>query len=152
MCELIIAKLDDNDKVYLHCWGGHGRTGLVASIVLGMVYGISSSIAMQYVQLEHDSRFFSLNIKSPQTDSQRNQVKRILSSERVKEFIDNRKLNKHQKTVFRKYTEVPKYKLSRIKKTNQYEYEELRNIEEKEKSNNNMIKLLPLLIKKTRSI
>mmetsp|Transcript_14901 Transcript_14901/g.17412 ORF Transcript_14901/g.17412 Transcript_14901/m.17412 type:complete len:279 (+) Transcript_14901:415-1251(+) len=66
------------EVVYLHCWGGHGRAGTIAAIVLGLLYGISADEALMRVQIYHDSRKINLGVPSPQTECQTNQVKRVL--------------------------------------------------------------------------
>ena len=32
-------RVKDGDKLYIHCWGGQGRTVLVSACVLGALYG-----------------------------------------------------------------------------------------------------------------
>lgn len=32
------------DVCYVHCWGGHGRTGTVVCLMLHLMYGVSKSI------------------------------------------------------------------------------------------------------------
>lgn len=36
--------------MYIHCWGGHGRTGTLVALVLGMLYEIPCSQALRYTQ------------------------------------------------------------------------------------------------------
>lgn len=33
--------ISEGEVLYLHCWGGHGRTGTVVSILLHLMYGVS---------------------------------------------------------------------------------------------------------------
>lgn len=68
------------EVIYLHCWGGHGRTGTVVAVALGLLYGLSASEALMRTQLYHDLRVCNLNVGSPQTLQQREQVIRILTS------------------------------------------------------------------------
>jgi hypothetical protein len=28
------------EKMYIHCWGGHGRTGTLVATMLGRLYGL----------------------------------------------------------------------------------------------------------------
>lgn len=58
--------------VYLHCRAGHGRTGMVAAVLLGAVYpAIEVDKVMQLVQEFHDSRVDSWNNwHSPETAEQ----------------------------------------------------------------------------------
>ena len=68
------------EVVYLHCWGGHGRTGTLVSLVLGLLYKVSRAEALKRTQLYHDLRACPLHVPSPQTFAQRMQVLRILES------------------------------------------------------------------------
>eukprot|EP00667_Euglena_gracilis_P017218 EG_transcript_18110 len=54
--ETVIARLLAHRIVYLHCWGGHGRTGTVASIVLGRLYGCPPEAAVGHFQASHRCR------------------------------------------------------------------------------------------------
>mmetsp|Transcript_29971 Transcript_29971/g.84557 ORF Transcript_29971/g.84557 Transcript_29971/m.84557 type:complete len:331 (-) Transcript_29971:175-1167(-) len=66
------------EKLYIHCWGGHGRTGTLVCLILGKLYGIRSSTALYLCQAYHDTRKYPQNVRSPQTSVQRVQVQRIL--------------------------------------------------------------------------
>lgn len=74
----LLRRLDVGETIYLHCWGGHGRAGTVASLLIGLLYGLNGLQSMQYVQTLHDTRRFPLDTPSPQTQKQRDQVIRIL--------------------------------------------------------------------------
>jgi len=69
-----------DEIIYLHCWGGHGRTGTVVAVALGLMYDLPASEALARTQLYHDLRVCSLNVPSPQTPQQRRQVERILDA------------------------------------------------------------------------
>jgi hypothetical protein len=95
------------EVVYIHCYGGHGRTGIFASVLLGRIYGIDAEKALQLCKLYHDCRYTSSShatvhadhelcsqygtlyrpdvegisaksVPSPQTHDQRAQVVRLL--------------------------------------------------------------------------
>jgi protein-tyrosine phosphatase len=66
------------ERLYIHCWGGHGRTGVLASLIVGRLYGLGPTEAMQYNQLCHDSRVYHQHTRSPQTVVQRAQVCTVL--------------------------------------------------------------------------
>ena len=38
VCDLV-QRVEGGDKLYIHCWGGRGRTGLVSACLLGALYG-----------------------------------------------------------------------------------------------------------------
>jgi len=46
----------DNGNVYIHCFGGHGRTGLVLVNLLQYFFGIDKSSAMQALRNSHKKR------------------------------------------------------------------------------------------------
>ena len=75
----IVRRLRSGENIYCHCWGGHGRAGTVISVVLGLLYNLSPTAAMKRCQHFHDQRRARLDVPSPQTDSQRSQVARILT-------------------------------------------------------------------------
>lgn len=62
----IAAKLTEGRNVYVHCWGGHGRTGTVLCAFLMKVYGLTAAQAKQYYgachihRIRKDSRPWSL--------------------------------------------------------------------------------------------
>lgn len=82
--EALVCDLLDDLKagrvLYLHCWGGHGRTGIVACLLLAVLYGLPVSEAFKRVQGYHDSRIEPQGVKSPSTVVQRIQVKRMLQN------------------------------------------------------------------------
>lgn len=75
----ILKNLESNDKLYLHCKGGHGRAGLVVACLLCIYYDIESEISLNMTNFYHSKR---PNLKekwkkvgSPQTLKQKNFVK-----------------------------------------------------------------------------
>ena len=66
------AAVGSGPCVYLHCRAGHGRTGLVAAVVLGFAYpAMPVGRVMDFVQQAHDSRRDSWNEwSSPETEPQ----------------------------------------------------------------------------------
>lgn len=68
--------------VYLHCWGGHGRSGTLTSLLLARMYGLSGEQAMEICGRLHECRRRKdrRGIGSPQTRIQREQVERIASN------------------------------------------------------------------------
>ena len=76
--------------VYVHCFGGHGRAGIVAACMLGLAYGLSPAEALARTQRAHDERAdpaWPLADKqlSPQTEVQREQVVQALEALRTAE-------------------------------------------------------------------
>ena len=102
LAKKIVERLLNGESVYLHCAGGHGRTGTVALVVLHMLYPNLTELELfEFVQYAHDQRggnhfgpalfigkmfadplahhFVKSQVPSPQTLEQRNQVRRIHS-------------------------------------------------------------------------
>ncbi len=46
---LLAERIRSGEVIYLHCWGGKGRSGLVASCLLIELYGIDANTALKYV-------------------------------------------------------------------------------------------------------
>ena len=71
----IILELENNDKIYIHCKGGHGRSGLVVACILCYLYKISPSEAITKTTKYHNKRKYMKEkwrkIGSPQTRSQK---------------------------------------------------------------------------------
>jgi len=64
--------------IYVHCWGGHGRTGVFVGLILAYLYRIPAEEVLKRVQKYHDCRVDPQGAKSPQTVVQREQVKRMV--------------------------------------------------------------------------
>lgn len=48
--EDLAQRLLGGERVYLHCWGGRGRSGLVSTCLLAYLFGVSATEALQRVQ------------------------------------------------------------------------------------------------------
>ena len=82
----LLHHLEDNGIIYLHCWGGRGRAGLVGACLASLIFPeMSSKQILDWVQRGYDTRlgaeYMSTGLKrSPQTQQQR---------QFVTEFVDN---------------------------------------------------------------
>mmetsp|Transcript_7093 Transcript_7093/g.8180 ORF Transcript_7093/g.8180 Transcript_7093/m.8180 type:complete len:397 (-) Transcript_7093:465-1655(-) len=79
LSEDVIARVLKGERMYIHCWGGHGRTGTLVGIMLGRLYNLGAVAAIRLTQQYHDSRVNPQQMRSPATAMQRTQVKRILN-------------------------------------------------------------------------
>ena len=52
----LLQRLAAGRVLYVHCRGGHGRTGTVCALLLGRAYGIGAAEAMARYQWYHDTR------------------------------------------------------------------------------------------------
>jgi hypothetical protein len=101
VCNEVVKRIKNGENVYLHCAGGHGRTGGYAAIILHKLYPeLTSSEIFEYIQFAHDQRdghacgtskwtksmlmdpwahhFKASQVPSPQTLDQRNQVRSLM--------------------------------------------------------------------------
>ena len=71
--------------IYMHCWGGRGRAGLVGSCILSLLYPeLDATQVLDLVQSGYDSRAGADRMpdalsKSPQTEEQREFVRQFVS-------------------------------------------------------------------------
>lgn len=73
----LLEDLASGRVLYVHCWGGHGRTGVFCCLLLVGLYRISASEALRRVQRYHDCRQDPQDARSPQSVVQREQVRRL---------------------------------------------------------------------------
>ena len=52
----IIKKLENNDKIYIHCRGGHGRSGIVVACILCYLNNITPEKAIELTTQYHNNR------------------------------------------------------------------------------------------------
>lgn len=90
LCIEIIRRIELGEIVYVHCWGGHGRAGIVCSVTLAMIYKLRADVAMKYIQAFHDCRVEPLGVTSPQTIAQHVQVGRIIGSKELQQYWENK--------------------------------------------------------------
>jgi protein-tyrosine phosphatase len=78
--DLILNLLNDNKGViYIHCRGGHGRTGVVAAAIIGIIFKCKASEDIRYVELCRETRIDKSRnfIPTPETNKQAEAVLRI---------------------------------------------------------------------------
>lgn len=80
----IIDNIHTNETVYIHCKGGHGRSGLVVASLLCYVCNLHPESALEYTNNYHNDRLVMRDrwrrIGSPQTYAQKQFVRRFFSS------------------------------------------------------------------------
>ena len=52
----IVKTVKEGKKIYIHCFGGHGRTGLIAIMVFIALYKVSWMEAKKAINLYHATR------------------------------------------------------------------------------------------------
>ena len=93
----IVSAIAAGDRVYLHCLDGNGRTGTIAALILGVVYGISSSEALSLVQQYRDMRAGVQGL-AVETHQQRAQVHRLLKSDDWRAMVRSTKVMRASKS------------------------------------------------------
>lgn len=77
----IIKGLKAGDLVYLHCKGGHGRSGVVVASILCYIFKMMPEVALEHTTKSHSKRVVMREkwrtLGSPQTYSQKNFVYRF---------------------------------------------------------------------------
>lgn len=56
LVDQLLRRMAGGEILYVHCRGGHGRTGTICAILLGRLYGLGAPEAMARTQLYHDVR------------------------------------------------------------------------------------------------
>jgi protein-tyrosine phosphatase len=71
----IIKGLKNDEKIYVHCKGGHGRSGLVVAVLISNIFHLSSGDAIEYTSKCHSNRSVMRDkwrrLGSPQTYTQK---------------------------------------------------------------------------------
>ena len=74
-----IITMSQNNRVYIHCKGGHGRTGVVAGLIMHTLYpDMGYTNVLEHIQKQHITRKVKANMSTPQTAIQFNQLHRII--------------------------------------------------------------------------
>ena len=45
LARLLVKAIAEGECIYLHCWGGHGRTGTLVCIMLHLMYGMDETMS-----------------------------------------------------------------------------------------------------------
>ncbi|CAF1340909.1 unnamed protein product [Rotaria sordida] len=89
-CLELCDRIKRGQVVLVHCWGGHGRTGTIISIIIGILFNLNSEEAISMNRRLHDQRIRTNGIPSPETKSQLDQIRIVLDMyQRSKEKIDH---------------------------------------------------------------
>ncbi|EFA77283.1 hypothetical protein PPL_12494 [Heterostelium album PN500] len=81
--DLLIEKLKSH-RIYLHCWAGRGRTGIIAACLLGRLYQVSGLEACRRIQACYEQRVVGFG-ESPEYHPQKMQVIKYLKNLQSKE-------------------------------------------------------------------
>lgn len=87
LAKKLVKAIYDGEVIYLHCWGGHGRTGVIVCIMFHLMYGLIADEAIYLCQKLHDFRVETCFVTSPQTQKQRLQVIRIINALQIEKEL-----------------------------------------------------------------
>merc|ERR1712228_468550 len=76
----IMDKLNKNKgfKLYTHCNSGHGRAGVMSSLLLQCIFGIDADVSREYLKLIHTTRCNNnIQCNIPEKQSQVDQLTRL---------------------------------------------------------------------------
>eukprot|EP01102_Stenamoeba_stenopodia_P018593 TRINITY_DN6842_c0_g1_i1.p1 TRINITY_DN6842_c0_g1~~TRINITY_DN6842_c0_g1_i1.p1 ORF type:complete len:333 (-),score=46.96 TRINITY_DN6842_c0_g1_i1:179-1177(-) len=71
------CRLERGEVLYIHCYGGHGRTGTVVALLLSYLYNLTANEALKLTQLYHTCRRHKGHNSSPEMQAQIDQVRRL---------------------------------------------------------------------------
>lgn len=75
-----IIRISQHNRIYIHCKGGHGRTGVIAGLIMHeMCPDMSYTQVLEHIQKQHRTRKVKPNMSTPQTAIQFNQLHRIIT-------------------------------------------------------------------------
>ena len=79
---ILLRDILKDGKMYIHCKGGHGRSGLITSLLYGYTYNISGDKCLTVIKEAHSKRKTMhpkmRKMGSPQMKSQKKQVLKLL--------------------------------------------------------------------------
>jgi protein-tyrosine phosphatase len=75
--QLIELAKDKTKKIYIHCWGGNGRTSTISTILLAKMYNITWDIALTHVLNCYRTRKICVRAWLPESEAQFDQIKRL---------------------------------------------------------------------------
>jgi protein tyrosine phosphatase len=76
----IIDIIKSGMRIYIHCHSGHGRTGLVVSALLGILFNLPGMKAVNLCDSLHSCRADTEDQSSPQTQEQRLSIVSLLTN------------------------------------------------------------------------
>jgi len=77
----LVGRVAKGETLYVHCWGGKGRAGLVSACLLSELYGIDAEESLERISAYCNLRTNSMaevRIHSPETDAQKDQVRELV--------------------------------------------------------------------------
>lgn len=88
IAKLILSNIGKDISTVIHCWGGKGRAGTICAIVIGLLYDVDGDTALKMTNNLFKNRKNQGDKckKSPQTNVQFEQVRRIVNNHTFQHF------------------------------------------------------------------
>jgi hypothetical protein len=77
MDKLLPLAKDPSNRLYIHCWGGNGRTSTISTILLAKMHGFNWEKSLTHFFKSYLNRKQPICAELPQSKSQFNQIKRL---------------------------------------------------------------------------
>lgn len=106
-----IIHLSNTNIIYIHCKGGHGRTGVIAGLIMHKLYpSLSYTEVLRYIQKQHSTRKYKPKSSTPQTSQQFNQLHRIINNSQDIFFYDKNCTHYELSNFYMKKNGLPLFK------------------------------------------
>eukprot|EP00026_Physarum_polycephalum_P008723 Phypoly_transcript_08822.p1 GENE.Phypoly_transcript_08822~~Phypoly_transcript_08822.p1 ORF type:complete len:207 (-),score=21.86 Phypoly_transcript_08822:797-1417(-) len=73
----LVTRIENGEKLFIHCWAGRGRTGIIVACLLGILYSIPAAEALKRTNTYYNHREVCFG-DSPEYHPQKMQVYRVL--------------------------------------------------------------------------
>jgi protein-tyrosine phosphatase len=127
-----LKNLGPDEKLYLHCKGGHGRSGVVVAMLLALYHNIPADAALNMTWKYHQNRKVMKDkwrkIGSPQTPEQINFVRKMFEpidmdeNEWMSQVETTDFVHKLVNTYFRKITSIKSPEIANLLMSMRNEY------------------------------
>ena len=86
----LARRMRAGEVLYVHCWGGKGRAGLVCACVLAYLYNVGAEEALARAQVYCNLRVGGggETFRSPETEAQKQQVRDFVRLSRASDCVD----------------------------------------------------------------
>ena len=68
---------EGTEIVYVHCFSGHGRSGIIVSLLLSVLFDVDGNEALRLANVYHSKRLYAGHRSTPETREQCSQVRRV---------------------------------------------------------------------------